>query len=151
MEQSFLKKQKELEELKEDIGNVCQSKNEIQRQSKQRQVKMDRNLQMQMVANERLQHVLEQAKGIKPFNYDNVFRDNNELKNQHSLVKVKFKALTMKEKDADLWWDVVQDIVQKDIRKFCRMYERNEKFYRHKISQMEKVIPFFQYEPQVLT
>jgi hypothetical protein len=31
------------------------------------------------------------------------------------------------------------------------MYERNEKFYMHKISQMEKVIPLFQYEPQVLT
>jgi hypothetical protein len=30
------------------------------------------------------------------------------------------------------------------------MYERNEKLYRHKISQMEKVISFFQYEPLVL-
>jgi hypothetical protein len=54
---------------------------------------------------------LEYAKGIKPFNYDNVFRKNNELKKQHSLLKVKFKALIMEKKDADLWWDVVQDIV----------------------------------------
>jgi len=30
------------------------------------------------------------------------------------------------------------------------MYERNEKLYMHKISQMEKVIPFFQYEPLIL-
>ncbi len=31
------------------------------------------------------------------------------------------------------------------------MYERNEKLYIHRISQMEKVIPSFQYEPLVLT
>jgi hypothetical protein len=31
------------------------------------------------------------------------------------------------------------------------MYEKNEKFYKHKIFQMEKVIPSFQYEPLVLT
>jgi hypothetical protein len=47
----------------------------------------------------------------------------------------------MEKKDIDLWWDTVQDIVQKDIRKVGKMYERNEKLYRHKISQMEKVIP----------
>jgi hypothetical protein len=34
--------------------------------------------------------------------------------------------------------------------KGCRMYERNEKLFRHKISQMGKVIPFFQYELLVL-
>jgi hypothetical protein len=31
------------------------------------------------------------------------------------------------------------------------MYEKNEKLYKHKISQMEKVIPLFRYEPLVLT
>ncbi len=103
-----------------------------------------------MVVNERLQQVLEQAKGIKPFNYDNVLKKNNEFKKQHNLLKVKFKALAMEEKDADLWWDVVHDIVQKDMIKGCRMYERNEKLFRHKISQMGKVIPFFQYELLVL-
>ncbi len=30
------------------------------------------------------------------------------------------------------------------------MYEKNEKLYMHKISQMEKVIPFFNYEPLIL-
>jgi hypothetical protein len=30
------------------------------------------------------------------------------------------------------------------------MYERNEKLNRHNISQMEKVIPLFWYEPLVL-
>jgi len=44
----------------------------------------------------------------------------------------------------------VQDIVQKDIGKVCRKYERNERLYRHKISQMEKVMPSFEYEPLVL-
>jgi hypothetical protein len=57
----------------------------------------------------------------------------------------------MEEKDVDLWWDAVQDIVQKDIGKVYKMYKRNEKLYMHKISRMEKVIPFFQYEPLVLT
>jgi len=32
----------------------------------------------------------------------------------------------MEENDVDLCWDVVQHIVQKNIRKVCRMYERNE-------------------------
>jgi hypothetical protein len=36
------------------------------------------------------------------------------------LLQVKLKALSMEEKDVDLWWDVVQDIVQKDISKVCR-------------------------------
>jgi hypothetical protein len=42
-------------------------------------------------------------------------------------------------------------MVQKDIGKVYRMYERNEKLYMHKLSQMEKVIPFFQYEALVFT
>ncbi len=70
-----------------------------------------------MAFNERLQKALEEAQRIKPFNYDNVFRKNNELKKQRSLLQVKFKALTMEKKDANLWWHVVQDIVQKDIEK----------------------------------
>lgn len=37
----------------------------------------------------------------------------------------------------------------KDIKKVCRLYERNEKLYMHKIPQMEKVIPSFQYDPLV--
>jgi len=56
----------------------------------------------------------------------------------------------MEEKDVDLWWDVVQDIVQKDIGKVCRKYERNERLYRHMIFQMEKIMPSFEYESLVL-
>jgi hypothetical protein len=56
----------------------------------------------------------------------------------------------MEEKDANSWWDAVQNIIQKDIRKVYKMYERNEKLYMHKISQMEKVIPSLQYEHLVL-
>jgi hypothetical protein len=40
----------------------------------------------------------------------------------------------MEEKDVDLCWDVVQNIVQRDIGKVCKKYERNERFYKHKIS-----------------
>ncbi len=57
----------------------------------------------------------------------------------------------MEEKYADMWWDVVQDIVQKDIGKVCKRYERNERLYRQKVSQMEKVVPTFEYEPLVLS
>jgi hypothetical protein len=30
--------------------------------------------------NERLEKVIKEAQGIKPFNYDSVFRENNEFK-----------------------------------------------------------------------
>jgi hypothetical protein len=51
---------------------------------------MDKNLQRQIAFNERLEKVFEAAQGIKPFNYDNVFKENNELKKQqHSLLHVK--------------------------------------------------------------
>jgi hypothetical protein len=49
----------------------------------------------------------------------------------------------MEEKDADLWWDAVQNIVQKDVTKIYRMYEKNEKLYMHKISQTKNVLPSF--------
>ncbi len=49
----------------------------------------------------------------------------------------------MEEIIADLWWDVVQDIVLKNIGKVCRKYERNERLYKHKISQMERVMPSY--------
>jgi hypothetical protein len=56
----------------------------------------------------------------------------------------------MDEKNLDLWWDVVQDIVQKDIGKFCRQYERNERLYKHMIFYMKIIMPSFEYEPLVL-
>jgi hypothetical protein len=64
-----------------------------------------------MIFNEILQQVLEQAQGIKPFNYDNVCREKNDLKKQHSLLQLKLKALTMEKKDVNLWWDAMHDIV----------------------------------------
>jgi hypothetical protein len=56
----------------------------------------------------------------------------------------------MDKKDVDLWWDAIKDIVQKDLGKVCRKYERNERLYIHMISKMEKVMPSFEYEPLVL-
>jgi hypothetical protein len=47
----------------------------------------------------------------------------------------------MDEKNVNMWWDVVQDIVHKDIGKVCTRYERNERLYMHRISPMEKDIP----------
>jgi hypothetical protein len=55
-------------------------------------------------------------------------------KKHNILFQVKLKALSMEEKDENLWWDVVQDIVQKDIGKVYKKYVRNERLYRHMIS-----------------
>ncbi len=74
-------------------------------------------MQKQNIVNERLQQTIGQAQGIKPFNYDNVFKKNNELKKQHGLLQIKLKALTMEEKNVNFWWDLVQDIILKDIGK----------------------------------
>jgi hypothetical protein len=52
----------------------------------------------------------------------------------------------MEEKDADLWWDTVQ----KYIGKVYRKYERNERLYKHKIFQMEIIMPTFEYELLIL-
>jgi hypothetical protein len=60
-----------------------------------------------MAFNEKLQKVLREAQGIKPFNYDSVLKKKNELKKQYTLLQVKLKALTMEEKDVDLWWDIM--------------------------------------------
>jgi len=35
------------------------------------------------------------------------FGENSEIKKQNTLLQVKFKALLMEEKDADLWWDKI--------------------------------------------
>jgi hypothetical protein len=39
----------------------------------------------------------------------------------------------LEEKDVDLWWDVIFDVVQENIGKVYRKYERNERLYNHKM------------------
>jgi len=68
---------------------------------------MDRNLQKQKAFNEKLQKLLEETQKVNPFNYDIVFKENNEFKKHNTLLQVKLKALSMEEKDADLRWDAV--------------------------------------------
>ncbi len=70
-----------------------------------------------MAFNENLNKLLHETQKKKPFNYDIVFTKNSEFNKQNILLQVKFKALSMEEKYANLWWDVVQDIIQKDIGK----------------------------------
>ncbi len=111
MEETFLKRQKEVEELKVDNANAYQTKNEVQRQVNQSHAQMDTNLQKQMAFNEKLKNLLEETEKKKPFNYDIVFIENNEFKKQNTLLQVKLKALSMEEKDVDLWWDGVQNII----------------------------------------
>ncbi len=60
-----------------------------------------------MVLNEKLNKFLEETQKKKPFNYDIVFGENSELQKQNTLLQVKFKALSMEEKDVDLWWDAI--------------------------------------------
>jgi hypothetical protein len=79
MEETLLKEQKELEELKVDNSNAYQAKSEVQKQANQRHAQMDRNLQKQMVFNEKLNKLLEATQKKKPFNYDIVFRKNSEF------------------------------------------------------------------------
>jgi len=57
----------------------------------------------------------------------------------------------MEEKDVDLWGNGVHDIIQKETRKVCKKYERNERLYIHRIFHMEKVMPLFEYEPLVMS
>jgi hypothetical protein len=45
----------------------------------------------------------------------------------------------------------MHDIVQKDIGKVYKRYERNERLYRQRTSQMAKFMPSFEYEPLVLS
>ncbi len=92
---------------------------------------MDIYLQKQMAFNEKLQKLLEEAQGVKPFSYNNVFKENNEFKKQHTLLWVKLKALSMEENDAYQWQDVMHDIIQKDIGKVYKRYERNERLYMY--------------------
>jgi hypothetical protein len=87
-----------------------------------------------MAFNEKLNKLLEETQKKKPFNYDIVFGENSEFRKHNILLQVKFKAPSMEEKDAYLGWDVIQDIVQKDIMKVCKKYEKNERLYRHRIS-----------------
>jgi uncharacterized protein YdgA (DUF945 family) len=70
-----------------------------------------------MAFNEKSNKLLKKTKGKKPFNYNTVFGDNGEFRKQNTLFQIKLKALLMEEKNVDLWWDEVQDIVQKDIGK----------------------------------
>ncbi len=117
MEITLLKQQKEVEELKVDNVNAYQDENEIQRQVDQKYAQMEGNLQKQLAFNEKLNKLLEETHKTKPFNCDIIFKENNEFKKHNTLHQVKLKALSMEEKNVDLWWDVVQDIVQKDIGK----------------------------------
>jgi len=45
-----------------------------------------------------------------------------KFKKQNTLIQMKFKTLSMEDKYAYLWWDAIQDIVQKDIKKVYRRY-----------------------------
>jgi hypothetical protein len=60
-----------------------------------------------MAFNEKLNKLLEEIQEKKPFNYDTVFGKNSEFKKHNTLLQVKLKALSMEEKDANLWGDVV--------------------------------------------
>ncbi len=64
-----------------------------------------------MAFNEKLNKLLEETQKKKPFNYDTIFGENSEFNKHNILLQVKLKALSMEEKDVDLWWDVDHDIV----------------------------------------
>ncbi len=112
---------------------------------------MDNNLQKQLVFIENLNKLLKEIQQKKPFNYNVVFGKNSEFRKHNTLLQLKLKALLMEEKYAIFLWDVIHNIIQKDIGKVYRKYERNERLYRQMISQMDKFMPSFEYEPLVLS
>jgi hypothetical protein len=74
-----------------------------------------------MAFNEKLQKSLKETMRVKPFNCDSVFTKNSEFKKHNTLLQVKFKALSMEEKDEDMWWDAIYNIYSekywKDLKK----------------------------------
>ncbi len=94
-----------------EVGNVYQTRSDIQRQVNKRHAQMDGNLQKHMAFNEKLNKLLEETRRVKPFNYDNVFTKNNEFKKYNILLEVKLESLLMEEIYVDLWWDAIQDII----------------------------------------
>jgi ribosome-binding ATPase YchF (GTP1/OBG family) len=75
-----------LGELRMEVGNVYQAKNDIQKQANQRHAHMDKNLQKQMAFDEKLQKLIKEAKRVKPFNCDSVFTENIEFKKKNTLL-----------------------------------------------------------------
>jgi hypothetical protein len=57
----------------------------------------------------------------------------------------------MEEKNENLWWDAIQDIILKYIGKLYRKYEKNERLYKHRNFLMEKLMPSFEYEHLVMS
>jgi len=47
---------------------------------------MDKNLQKQMVFNEKLNKFLKEIQGKKPFNYNIIFGNNSEFKKHNTLL-----------------------------------------------------------------
>ncbi len=80
MEETFLKQQKEVEELRVDNANAYQAKNEVQRQADKTHAHVDKNSKKQMAFNEKLNKLLEEIQKKKLFNYDIVFIKNSEFK-----------------------------------------------------------------------
>jgi hypothetical protein len=54
-----------------------------------------------------LHKLLKETYKVKPFNYDIFFRKNSDFEKHNTLLQVKFKALSMEAKNADLWWDAI--------------------------------------------
>ncbi len=91
MEQTFWKQQKELEDLKMEVGNVYQAKSEIQRQAYRRHAHMDKKLHKRMAFNEKLHKFLEETQRVEPINYDSVFTNNSEYKKHNTLIQIRSK------------------------------------------------------------
>ncbi len=65
------------------------------------------SLRKLMAFNEKLNKVMEEIQKEKLFNYANVFGINGECNKHIILFQIKSKALSMEEKDTNLWWDVI--------------------------------------------
>jgi hypothetical protein len=57
----------------------------------------------------------------------------------------------MEEIDVDLWWDVIQDIIQKDIRKVYKRMGGMKGCTNTKFLKWKEFMPSFEYEPLVIS
>jgi hypothetical protein len=101
--------------------------------------------------NEKLNKLLKETRRIRPFNYDSVFIKNNEFKKYNTLLELKLKALSMEENMQICGGMQYMIYIFFLIGKVCKRYEKNERLHMHMISQMEKVMQTFEYEPLVFS
>jgi len=81
---------------------------------------------------QQLQNVLEKNKGIKFYYFQHKLRTYDELQMNYTILKTKMKATKLKETNINKWWDLVQDMVQKEVGNTFDQHHATEELYTTK-------------------